>query len=50
VKLRTRDWQGREVPLEPESWSVFSSAGLEPDEELEQRELLARAAACVARC
>jgi len=40
VKLRTRAWQGREVPLEPESWTVFSSAGLEPDEELEQTELL----------
>ena len=36
VKLRTRAWQGREVPLEPESWTVFSSTGLEPDEELEQ--------------
>ena len=41
VKLRTRAWQGREVPLDPESWSVFSSAGLEPEEELEQSELLA---------
>ena len=40
VKLRTRAWQGREVPLEPESWTAFSSAGLEPDEELEQTELL----------
>jgi len=40
VKLRTRAWQGREVPLEPESWTVFSSPGLEPDEELEQTELL----------
>jgi RNA polymerase sigma-70 factor, ECF subfamily len=40
VKLRTRAWQGREVPLEPESWSVFSSAGLEPDAELEQSELI----------
>ena len=40
VKLRTRSWQGRELPLEPESWSVFSSAGLEPDAELEQSELL----------
>ena len=28
VKLRKRAWQGREVPLEPETWSVFSSAGL----------------------
>jgi RNA polymerase sigma-70 factor (ECF subfamily) len=41
VKLRKRSWQGREVPLEPESWSIFASAGLEPDAELEQTELLA---------
>ena len=40
VKLRKRAWQGREVPLEPESWSLFSSSGLEPDEEVEQGELL----------
>jgi RNA polymerase sigma-70 factor (ECF subfamily) len=40
VKLRKRSWQGREVPLEPETWSLFSSAGLEPDTELEQSELL----------
>jgi RNA polymerase sigma-70 factor (ECF subfamily) len=41
VKLRKREWQGRELPLEPESWSLFSSAGLEPGREAEQRELLA---------
>jgi RNA polymerase sigma-70 factor (ECF subfamily) len=40
VKLRKRAWQGREVPLEPESWTVFASAGLEPDAEVEQSELL----------
>jgi RNA polymerase sigma-70 factor (ECF subfamily) len=40
VKLRKRAWQGREVPLEPESWALFSSAGLAPDAEAEQRELL----------
>jgi RNA polymerase sigma-70 factor (ECF subfamily) len=40
VKLRKRAWQGREVPLEPESWSVFASAGLEPHAEAEQSELL----------
>jgi RNA polymerase sigma-70 factor, ECF subfamily len=40
VKLRTRAWQGREVPLEPESWSLLAGAGLDPEEELEQRELL----------
>jgi len=40
VKLRKRAWQGREVPLEPEGWGAFSSAGLEPDAEAEQGELL----------
>ena len=40
VKLRKRSWQGREVPLEPESWNLLSSAGLEPDSEVEQSELL----------
>jgi RNA polymerase sigma-70 factor, ECF subfamily len=41
VKLRKRAWQDREIPLEPETWSLFSSARLEPDAELEQTELLA---------
>ena len=41
VKLRKRAWQGREVPIEPEAWSLFSSAGLTPELETEQRELLA---------
>ena len=41
VKLRKRAWQGREVPLEPETWSLISSAGLEPDLDAEQSELLA---------
>jgi RNA polymerase sigma-70 factor (ECF subfamily) len=40
VKLRKRAWQGREVPLEPESWGLFSSGGLGPDAEAEQTELL----------
>jgi RNA polymerase sigma-70 factor (ECF subfamily) len=40
VKLRRRAWQGREVLLEPETWSLFSSAGIEPDESAEQSELL----------
>ena len=40
VKLRKRAWQGREVPLEPETWSVFASAGLDPEDEVEQGELL----------
>ena len=41
VKLRRRAWQGREVPLEPESWSLFSSSEAEPGEEAERSELLA---------
>ena len=40
VKLRRRAWQGREMPLEPDTWDLFSSAGLQPDQELEQSELL----------
>jgi RNA polymerase sigma-70 factor (ECF subfamily) len=41
VRLRKRAWQGREVPLEPEAWSLFSSVGLTPELEAEQSELLA---------
>jgi RNA polymerase sigma-70 factor, ECF subfamily len=48
VKLRKRAWQGREVPLEPESWALFSSSGLEPDAEAEQSELLERIRAAIA--
>jgi RNA polymerase sigma-70 factor, ECF subfamily len=40
AKLRKRAWQGREVPLEPESWSVLGSESLGPDGRLEQSELL----------
>jgi len=40
VKLRRRAWQGREIPLEPESWGLFADARLEPDKEVEQSELL----------
>jgi RNA polymerase sigma-70 factor (ECF subfamily) len=40
VKLRKRAWQGREVPLEPETWDLFTSAGLRPDAAVEQSELL----------
>jgi RNA polymerase sigma-70 factor, ECF subfamily len=40
VKLRKRAWQGREVPLEPESWALFSSPGPKPGDSAEQAELL----------
>ena len=41
VKLRKRAWQAREVPVEPEGWSLFANVGLEPDAQVEQRELVA---------
>jgi RNA polymerase sigma-70 factor (ECF subfamily) len=40
VKLRKRAWQGREMPLGPETWSLFASVGLAPDEQAEQSELM----------
>jgi RNA polymerase sigma-70 factor (ECF subfamily) len=47
VKLRKRAWQGREVPLEPEGWTLFSSTGLGPDAEAEQTELVAALQAAI---
>jgi RNA polymerase sigma-70 factor, ECF subfamily len=41
VKLRKRAWQGREVPVEPETLGLFSSGMLGPDAEVEQNELVA---------
>jgi RNA polymerase sigma-70 factor, ECF subfamily len=40
VKLRRRAWQGREIPLEPESWELFSSERVSPQGSAEQAELL----------
>jgi RNA polymerase sigma-70 factor, ECF subfamily len=40
VKLRRRAWQGREVPLEPETWGMFASGEGGPAAEAEQSELL----------
>ena len=39
VALRRRAWQGRELPLEPDAWDVFATAGAGPGEELERGEL-----------
>jgi RNA polymerase sigma-70 factor (ECF subfamily) len=47
VKLRKRAWQGREIPLEPEAWTVFASGALEPDNRAEQSELLATLQAAI---
>jgi RNA polymerase sigma-70 factor, ECF subfamily len=40
VKLRKRSWQGREVPLEPERWSLFTSGEMGPEDQADQSELL----------
>jgi RNA polymerase sigma-70 factor, ECF subfamily len=40
AKLRRRSWQGREIPLEPESWSMFESGSGRPEEQVERGELL----------
>jgi RNA polymerase sigma-70 factor (ECF subfamily) len=40
VKIRRRAWQGREVPIEPEHWSVIADRGGSPAGEAESRELL----------
>jgi RNA polymerase sigma-70 factor, ECF subfamily len=48
VKFRKRSWQGREVPLKPETWSLFTSAGIEPDDQAEQSELLTSVQSAIA--
>jgi RNA polymerase sigma-70 factor, ECF subfamily len=40
VKLRKRAWQGREIPIELETWDLFPSTGLDPAQAAEQSELL----------
>jgi RNA polymerase sigma-70 factor, ECF subfamily len=41
AKLRKRAWQGRELPLEPESWAIFAAQGQSPEDEAALSELLA---------
>jgi RNA polymerase sigma-70 factor (ECF subfamily) len=48
VKLRKRAWQGREIPLEPESWDIHPSRTLGPAAATEQSELLAAVSAAIA--
>jgi RNA polymerase sigma-70 factor (ECF subfamily) len=40
VKVRRRAWQGREIPLEPETWSFFARERSTPSEDAERNELL----------
>jgi RNA polymerase sigma-70 factor (ECF subfamily) len=39
--VRTRAWQGREIPIESDSWSRFASCGPTAQEDLEMKELFA---------
>jgi RNA polymerase sigma-70 factor (ECF subfamily) len=39
VKVRRRAWQGREVPLEPESWELMAGLGSSPHEDAETTEV-----------
>jgi RNA polymerase sigma-70 factor, ECF subfamily len=47
VKLRRRAWQGRELPLEPEQWSVVEAPGMSPAREAEQGELIGQVRAAI---
>jgi RNA polymerase sigma-70 factor, ECF subfamily len=47
VKVRRRAWQGREVPIEPEHWSVIAAAGVSPAGEAESNELLGSIGAAI---
>ena len=47
VKLRRRAWQGREVPIEPEHWSLIASRADSPAGEAESNELLGSIAAAI---
>jgi RNA polymerase sigma-70 factor, ECF subfamily len=40
VRLRRRAWQGREIPLEPERWSLFPGSDGAPAASAENREVL----------
>jgi RNA polymerase sigma-70 factor (ECF subfamily) len=48
VKLRRRAWQDRELPLEPEAWSVVAAVEASPDEHAADSELLAALLAAIA--
>ncbi len=47
VKLRRRAWQGREVPIEPEHWSLIASRADSPAGEAESNELLVAIGAAI---
>jgi RNA polymerase sigma-70 factor (ECF subfamily) len=48
TKLRRRAWQGRELPLAPETWGLFASPDASPPRRAEQEELFAELRAAIA--
>jgi RNA polymerase sigma-70 factor (ECF subfamily) len=40
VRVRRRAWQGKEVPVEPEHWSIIAEGGETPASAAEEHELL----------
>jgi RNA polymerase sigma-70 factor, ECF subfamily len=49
VKVRKRAWQGRELPLEPETWELFrGSDGSSPEAAVEQGELFGELGTAIA--
>jgi RNA polymerase sigma-70 factor (ECF subfamily) len=49
VKVRRRAWQGREIPLAPESWELFAGGGSTPQQGAEASELLAAVRQAIAQ-
>ena len=47
VKLRRRAWQGHEVPIEPEHWSVLAGSHQSPAASAEEHELLGTVAEAI---
>lgn len=48
VAVRRRAWQGREIPLEPESWALVPDRGEQPQQHAEDAALLAAVRAGIA--
>jgi RNA polymerase sigma-70 factor, ECF subfamily len=48
VKVRGRTWQGREVPLEPDSWALVADGDTSPQQDAETTELLDAVQAAIA--
>jgi RNA polymerase sigma-70 factor (ECF subfamily) len=41
AKVRARSWQGREIPIEPQWWTLSAAGGSTAQEKMEMKELLA---------